>query len=44
MKAILKCVWGLETYIYIMFRSSVDQYTDLGRPGDTFAVAGDREM
>ena len=22
---ILRCLWGLEAYIYIMFRSSVDQ-------------------
>ena len=23
---ILRCLWGLEAYIYIMFMSSVDQF------------------
>ena len=43
---ILRCLWGLEAYIYKMFMSSVDQciHTDLGRLGDTFAVAGDRAI
>ena len=39
---------GPWKHIYIMFMSYVDQwppmYTDLGRPGDTFAVAGDAEQ
>ena len=37
---------GALKHIYIICMSSVDQsmYTDLGRPGDTFAVAGDRAI
>ena len=45
MKSISKFVWGLEAYI-IFFLSSVDPciLISKGRPGDTFAVAGDRAI
>ena len=46
-KYISKCSWGLEAYKYKMCMSSVDPWftdTDLWRPGDTFAVAGDRAI
>ena len=45
---ILRCLWGLEAYIYIYIYNFYEfcwpMYTDLGRPGDTFAVAGDRAI
>ena len=41
---ILRCLWGLEAYIYNVYAFCWPMYTDLGRPGDTFAVAGDRAI
>ena len=42
-KSITTFSWGLEAYIYI--KCSVDPcILILGRPGDTFAVAGDRAI
>ena len=40
MKSISKCSWGLEAYIYNVYELCWPMYTDLERPGDTFAVAG----
>ena len=36
---ILRCLWGLEAYIYNVYEFCWPMYADLGRPGDTFAVA-----
>ena len=47
MKSISKFSWGLEhveTYIQNVYEFCLPMYTDLGRPGDTFAVAGDRAI
>ena len=45
MKSISKFSWGLEAYIIFFYREFCwPMYTDLGRPGDTFAVAGDRTI
>ena len=41
---ILRCLWGLEAYIYNVYEFCWPMNTDLGRPGDTFAVAGDRAI
>ena len=41
---ILRCLWGLEAYIYNVYEFCWPMYADLGRPGDTFAVAGDRAI
>ena len=41
---ILRCLWDLEAYIYNVCEFCSPMYTDLGRPGDTFAVAGDRAI
>ena len=43
-KSISKFVWGLEAYIKNVYEFCWPMYTDLGRPGDTFAVAGDRAI
>ena len=40
MKSILKCLRGALKHIYIYNVI----YIDLGRPGDTFVVAGDRAI
>ena len=44
MKSISKFSWGLEAYIENVYEFCSPMYTDLGRPGDTFAVAGDRAI
>ena len=37
--------WGLEAYIKnVYYEFCWPMYTDLGRPGDTFAVAGNRAI
>ena len=41
---ILRCLWGLEAYLYNVYEFCWPMYSDLGRPGDTFAVAGDRAI
>ena len=41
---ILRCLWGLEAYIYNVYEFCWPMNTDLGWPGDTFAVAGDRAI
>ena len=43
-KAISKFSWSLKTYIKNIYEFCLPMYTDLGRPGDTFAVAGDRAI
>ena len=35
---------GLEAYIYNVYEFCWPMYADLGRPGDIFAVAGDRAI
>ena len=42
-KFISKFPWGLEAYIKNVYEFSWPMYTDLGWPGDTFAVAGDEQ-
>ena len=39
-KSISKFSWDLEAYIKNVYDFCWPMYTDLGRPGDTFAVAG----
>ena len=41
---ILRCLWGFEAYIYNVYEFCWPMNTDLGWPGDTFAVAGDRAI
>ena len=41
-KSISKFSWDLEAYIKKIM--SLLMFTDLGPPGDTFAVAGDRAI
>ena len=36
--------WSIYIYIYNVYEFCWPMYTDLGRPGDTFAVAGDRAI
>ena len=43
-KSISKFSWGPEAYIQNVYELCWPIYTDLGRPGDTFAVAGDRAI
>ena len=43
-KSISKFSRGLEAYIKNVYDFCWPMYTDLGRPGDTFAVAGDRTI
>ena len=39
-----KIFMGLEAYIKNVYEFCWPIYTDLGRPGDTFAVVGDRAI
>ena len=43
-KSISKFSWGLEAYIKKCLGVLLTHDHDLGRPGDTFAVAGDRAI
>ena len=39
----LKCSCGIEAHIE-MLMGSVTPFTDIGRPGNTFAVVGDQSI